>query len=151
MKNVFMNRWSVVLSAVALFAVIWTSSAHADQVTLKAQISATALHPELSGIKMACWMLYTDDFNPQTMKKWGPYPFESKSMLSRKADGTASGQLSVVVDNWVPEIKYYYCFLESVKDGGTSGFYLPTDPYYDTQPNYRRAKSGTLKITGTIQ
>ncbi len=127
------------------------STARADKLTLTAQLSAKDLHPDVDSVLLSCRLLLTENFKPETWQPYEPYPTISKTSLPRKADGTANGSLSVVFDTWIPEAKYYYCSLTIQVPGGTTGFYLPGDKWYSEQPMYRRALSGNLSITGSIQ
>jgi hypothetical protein len=131
------------------FATANSSVAHADQLTLTAQVNGVDLLPEVSGLKLSCWLLLTNNFDPNTWKPYGPYPYTSAGSALRMPNGKASGTLSVVVTNWIPEAKYYHCSLIA-EAGGTTGFMLPTDQGYSSAQVYRRAKSGVLHLTGTV-
>jgi hypothetical protein len=120
--------------------------AFADKLTITVQIEATNLAPQVHGVHAGC----SAYFDAARQNRFGPFPTLSQE-IPRSSNGTASGTVTVTIEDWVPEAKYWNCYLGNNIPGGTSGFYLPGTPGYNEVPQYRRAATGTLLLSGVVQ
>lgn len=137
----------LIAALAALCAIALAPAAAADTLTITVNVNASNLSSQLTGVHVGCQAYFDPQREAQPIAQ---FPAQSQ-LIPRAANGTATGTVTVTINNWVPEARYWKCYLAANTSNAFGGFAIPGAPDYNTAAQWRRGQSGTILVQGTIQ